>query len=125
MQKKHFIRQAFSIHKNKRAGYPEIPETCPLLSLYSCATFCAIAEVEYHPADRIDRCVIHKPVEQLPVEIRRQHPHFAKFCKESTENVILDFLRLPLFFHAVHPDLNGGVPASIPVIFFAIVVNLA
>ena len=94
----------------------------PLLSLNLRADFHSVAEGENHPAIRIDRRVIHKPVEQLLIEIHRQFPRLAESRKEATENVILDFLPLPLFFQAVHPALKGGVPAGIPVILFAVVV---
>ena len=120
--KKHFIRQAFSIHKNRRAGYPEILGTCPLPSLNLRPDFHAVAESEYHPAGRIDRCVIHKPMEQLLIEVHRQFLRFVKPRKEAAENVILNFLPLPLFFQAVHPALQSSVPTGIPVILFAVVV---
>ena len=57
--------------KKQRAGYLEVPGTCPLLSSNLCADFRTVAEGEHHPAVRIDRCVIHKPVEQLLIEIHR------------------------------------------------------
>ena len=66
----------------------------------------------------MNRCVIHKPVEQLFIEIHRQLPHFLKPRNESAENVILDFLPLPLFLQAVLPALKGGVLVYIPVILF-------
>ena len=69
----------------------------------------------------IDRCAIHKPVEQLPVEIHRQPFRFTKPCKETAEKVILDLLPLPLFSQAVHLALQSGVPAGIPVILFTVV----
>ena len=94
----------------------------PLPALNLCADFHPIAEGKYHPSVRMDRCVIHKPVEQLLIEIHRQLHRLAKPRKETAENVILDFLPLPLFFQAVHPALKGGVPAGIPVILFAVVV---
>ena len=60
----------------------------PLLSLNLRADFHAVAEGENHPAIRIDRCVIHKPMEQLLVEI----PRLAMLHKEAAENVIFLFL---------------------------------
>lgn len=94
----------------------------PLLALNLRADFHSVTEGEYHPAVRIDCCVIHRPVEQLLVEIHRQLPRLAEPREEAAENVVLDFLPLPLFFQTVHPALKGGVPAGIPVILFAVVV---
>lgn len=96
-----------------------MPRPLPALNLRP--DFHAVAESENHPAVRIDRYVIHKPVEQLPVEIHRQLLRLAKPRNESAENVILDFLPLPLFFQAVHPALQSCVAAGIPVILFAVV----
>ncbi len=56
--------------QKQRAGYPKIPGICPVLSLNLRADFRPVAEGEHHPAIRIDRCVIHKPVEQLLVEVK-------------------------------------------------------
>ncbi len=70
----------------------------------------------------MDCCVIHKSVEQLLIEIHRQLPHFLKPRNESAENVILDFLPLPFFLQAVLPALQGGIPACISVILFAVIV---
>ena len=83
-----------------------MPRPFPALNL--CADFHAIAEGEYHPAVRIDRCVIHKPVEQLLIEIHRQLPHFLKPRNESAEKVMLDFPPLLFLFQAVHSALQGG-----------------
>ena len=66
-------------------GTNPMPRPLPALNLR--VDFCPIAEGEYHPAVRIDRCVIHKPVEQLLVEIHRQFFHFAKPRKEAAEKV--------------------------------------
>ena len=92
------------------------------LHLNPCADFYAIAEGKNHPSVRMDRCIIHKPVEQLLIEIHRQLPHFLKSRNESVKNVILYFLPLPLFLQAIHPALKGGIAAGIPVILFAVVV---
>lgn len=88
-----------------------------------CADFRTVAESKNHPAIRIDRCVIHKPVEQLLIEIHRQLLRFAKPRKKAAENVILDFLPLPLFFQAVHPAFQSGVPAGIHVRIFVNLFN--
>ena len=77
------------------SGVTPMPQL--LLSLNLCAEFHPVMEREHYPAVRIDRCVIHKPVKQLTIEIHRQIFCFAKFCREPAENVILDFLPLLLF----------------------------
>ena len=56
--------------------------------------FHAVAEGEYHPATQIDRCVIHKPVEQLFVEIHWQPTHFI-----HTKYSLILFL--PVFHHTI------------------------
>lgn len=61
------------------------PARCFLSNL--CPAFRAVAEGEHNPAVRIDCCEIHKPVEQLLVEIHRQFLRLAKPRKESAENV--------------------------------------
>lgn len=78
------------------SGINPMPRPLPALNLR--ADFHPIAEGEHHPAIRIDRCVIHKPVEQLLVEIHRQLLRLTKPRKEPAENVILDFSFLSLSF---------------------------
>ena len=97
-----------------------MPRPLPALNLRT--DFHAIAEGEHHPAVMIDRCVIHKPVEQLLVEVHWQLLRFAKPRKEAAEKVILNFLPLPLFSQAIHPALKCGVPTGIPFILFAVIV---
>lgn len=97
-----------------------MPRPLPTLNLR--ADFHPVAESENHSAIRIDRCEIHKPVEPLLVEIHRQLHLFAKPRNETAENVILDFLPLPLFFQAVLPALQSGIPAGITVILLTVVV---
>ena len=105
---------------------PKASGTCqsprPLPALNPRSDFRTVAESENHSAVRIDRCIIYKPVEQLLIKIHRQIFRPAKPRKETAENVILDFLPLPLFFQAVHPALQSSIPAGIPVILFAVIV---
>lgn len=109
------IHRTFYFHAQKKvagaSGTNPMPWPLPALNLR--AYFRPIAEGEHHSAVRIYRCVIHKPVEQLLVEIHRQLLRFAKPRKEAAKNVIQDFLPLPLFSQAVHPALKCGVPAGI------------
>lgn len=122
MQKNTLFDRHFPRTKNSGQDVRKSPEParCSLSDL--CADFHTIAEGEHHPAVRIDRCVIHKPMEQLLVEIHRQFFRLAKSREEGAENVILNFLPFPLFFQVVHPAFQSGVPAGIPVILFAVVV---
>lgn len=90
----------------------------PLLSLNLRPDFYSVAEGEHNPAVQIDSCIIHKPTEQLLVEIHRQLPRLAKPRKKASENVILDFLPLPPFLQV----LQSSVPTGIPTILFAVVV---
>ena len=87
-----------------------MPRPLPALNLR--ADLLPVAEGEHHPAVRIVRRVLHKPVEQLLVEIHRQLRRFAKPRNETAENIILDFLPLPFLLQAVLPALQGGVPAG-------------
>ncbi len=57
---------------SKTSGVTPMPR--PLPTLNPCPDFHAAAEGKYHPAVRIDRCVIHKSVEQLLVEIMINAP---------------------------------------------------
>lgn len=68
------------------------PMSRPLPTLNLRPDFHAVAEGERHPAVRINHCIIHKPIEQLSIEIHRRLPRSSKPCKEAVENVILDFL---------------------------------
>ncbi len=89
---------SISTHKKRSeaSGANQILQPLPVLNLRP--TFHAIAEGENHPTVRIDRCVIHKPVEQLLVKIHRQLFRFAKPRKEAAEKVILDSFPLPLLY---------------------------
>ncbi len=57
-----------------------MPRPLPALNLR--ADFHPVSEGK-PPAVRIDRCLIHKSVEQLLVEIHRQLPRFAEPRKEA------------------------------------------
>ena len=59
------------------------PNARPLPALNLRPAFHSVAEGEKHPAVRIDCCVIHKPVEELLVEIYRQLLRLAKPRKET------------------------------------------
>ena len=67
-----------------------IPMPWPLPALNIRPDLHAVAEGERRPAVWIDRCIIHKPVEQLLIEIHWQLHRLAKPRKEAAENVILD-----------------------------------
>lgn len=69
----------------------------PLLVLNLYPDFYAVAEGEHHPVVKINRWVIHKPVEELLVKIHWQLPRLTMSRKKIGENVMLDFLPLPLF----------------------------
>lgn len=97
-----------------------MPRPLPALNLR--ADLRPVAEGKHHPAVRIDRRILHKPVEQLLVEIHRQFHRFAKPRNETAENIILDFLPLPFLLQVVLPALQGGVPAGVPVILFTVIV---
>ena len=87
-----------SIRKNSGQDIRKSPEPARCFLSNLRADFRTVAEGENHPAVRIDRCVIHKPVEQLLIEIHRQLLRLAKPRKEATEKVILNSFPLPLFF---------------------------
>ena len=96
------------VQKKVAGGTLANPMPRPLPTLNLRPDFYAVAEGEHHPAERINCCVIHKPVEHLLVKIHRQFSRLAKPRKESAENVIMDFLPFPLFFQAV------GCPSGSP-----------
>ena len=61
----------------------------------------------------------HKPVEQLLIEI---HQHLCRFTKprdKLAENIILDFLLLPLFLQVILSALQG----SISVILYVVIIQ--
>lgn len=88
----HTQYHSISMHK-KRPNIWQKSDVWPFPALNLRSDFHAIAERECHPAIRIDRCIPHKTVEQLPVEIHRQLIRLDKPRKEAAKNGAV--LRLP------------------------------